>query len=152
MSCCCQGRAQASPRHLTTGHSLSPYPVQGIDPRHGLPKLRQPWVERRSDDGTRTCTQMYYAKRGIVTEEMAFVAAREQLPVDFVLSEVRERRVSVMTSAGCAARTLLLRRCGVIQLVCRPGGPGPSHHSSQPEASGAGANHHWSVNLGCGCI
>jgi thiamine biosynthesis protein ThiC len=73
---------------------------------------------------------MYYAKQGIVTEEMAFVAAREQLPVDFVLSEVRGRRVSVVTSAGHTARTLLLKRCSVIQLVCRPGGPGPSHHSS----------------------
>ena len=45
---------------------------------------------------------MYYAKRGIVTEEMAFVAAREQLPVDFVLSEVRGRRFSVAKSAGHA--------------------------------------------------
>jgi phosphomethylpyrimidine synthase len=68
---------------------------EGIDPRHGLPKLRQPWVERRSDDGTRTCTQMYYAKQGIVTEEMAFVAAREQLPVDFVLSEVARGRAII---------------------------------------------------------
>lgn len=92
MSRCCQASAQALPRRLTTRSSnLCAYLVQGIDPRHGLPKLRQPWVERRSDDGTRTCTQMYYAKRGIVTEEMAFVAAREQLPVYFVLSEVRRR-------------------------------------------------------------
>lgn len=34
---------------------------------------------------------MHYAKRGIVTEEMAFVAAREQLPVEFVVSEVWRR-------------------------------------------------------------
>ena len=88
MSCWWHGSAQASSRRLISVQSLCPFLVQGIDPRHGLPKLRQPWVERRSDDGTRTCTQMYYAKRGIVTEEMAFVAAREQLPVDFVLSEV----------------------------------------------------------------
>lgn len=102
MPCCRHGSAQASSRRLTPVQSSSPYLVQGIDPRHGLPKLRQPWVERRSDDGTRTCTQMYYAKRGIVTEEMAFVAAREQLPVDFVLSEVRGRRFSVAKSAGHA--------------------------------------------------
>lgn len=64
--------------------------AQGIDPREGLPKLRQQWVQRRGDDGTKTCTQMHYARQGVVTEEMAFVAAREQLPVDFVVSEVRQ--------------------------------------------------------------
>ena len=68
---------------------MVPSSVQGIDPRQGLPKLREPWVQRRGDDGSKTCTQMYYARRGEVTEEMAFVAAREQLPVDFVVSEVR---------------------------------------------------------------
>lgn len=31
---------------------------------------------------------MYYAKQGLVTEEMAYVAARENMPVEFVLSEV----------------------------------------------------------------
>ena len=35
------------------------------------------------------CLQMAYAKAGIVTEEMAFVAAREGLDVEFVRSEVR---------------------------------------------------------------
>ena len=69
--------------------SRVPSSAQGIDPRQGLPKLREPWVQRRGDDGGKTCTQMYYARRGEVTEEMAFVAAREQLPVDFVVSEVR---------------------------------------------------------------
>jgi phosphomethylpyrimidine synthase len=68
--------------------------AQGIDPRQGLPELRRAWVERRGDDGSRTCTQMHYAKRGIVTEEMAFVAAREQLPVEFVVSEVWRQRAS----------------------------------------------------------
>lgn len=33
--------------------------------------------------------QMHYAKQGIVTEEMAYVAAREGLDVEFVRSEVR---------------------------------------------------------------
>lgn len=62
--------------------------MQGFEPQQGLPKLRQAWVERRGDDGSATCTQMHYARRGIVTEEMAFVAAREQLPLEFVVSEV----------------------------------------------------------------
>lgn len=31
---------------------------------------------------------MYYAKQGIVTEEMAFVAARENIDPEFVRTEV----------------------------------------------------------------
>jgi len=38
----------------------------------GLPKLRKPWINSRSGH-----TQMYYARKGIVTQEMEFVAIRE---------------------------------------------------------------------------
>lgn len=62
--------------------------LQGCDPRQGLPKPRQQWVANRQVAGHSTPTQMFYAKQGIVTEEMAFVAAREQMPVEFVRSEV----------------------------------------------------------------
>lgn len=31
---------------------------------------------------------MHYARQGVVTAEMAFVAARENMPVDFIVSEV----------------------------------------------------------------
>ena len=61
--------------------------LQGVDPRVGLPKIRSSWVERRAGD--KVCTQMHYARQGIVTEEMAFVAAREDVEVEFVRSEVR---------------------------------------------------------------
>ena len=61
--------------------------TQGIDPRQGLPKLRSEWVARRASDSNPT--QMAYARKGVVTEEMAFVAAREGLDPEFVRSEVR---------------------------------------------------------------
>lgn len=61
---------------------------QEIDPRVGLPKLRAPWVERRLAAGDKVVTQMHYARAGVVTEEMAFVAAREELDPEFVRSEV----------------------------------------------------------------
>src|ERR1700693_3029022 len=38
------------------------------DLRQGLPGLRQPWIERRPD-----FTQLQYARRGEMTEEMRFV-------------------------------------------------------------------------------
>jgi phosphomethylpyrimidine synthase len=62
---------------------------QGVDPHHGLPKLRAPWIEARlrdGDDGNRS--QMHYARRGIITPEMRFVALREQVAPEFVRDEL----------------------------------------------------------------
>src|SRR5678815_2934246 len=49
----------------------------GHDLHHGLPKLRKAWIDRRLADGdTGNRTQMHYARRGIITEEMQFIALR----------------------------------------------------------------------------
>jgi len=83
---------------LTNGEHHDIYDTsgpQGIDPREGLPKLRQAWVERREARGDKVVTQMHYAKQGIVTEEMAYVAAREGLDVEFVRSEVARGRAII---------------------------------------------------------
>lgn len=47
-----------------------------IDLKKGLPKLRKEWIEKRNDSIN---TQMYYAKRGIITPEMEYVAIRENM-------------------------------------------------------------------------
>ncbi len=48
---------------LAHGTALQlPWP-QGLDPRHGLPKLRESWVSRRDTKGDKTPTQMYYARQ-----------------------------------------------------------------------------------------
>ena len=62
--------------------------LQGINPRQGLPTIRQEWVKKREQRGDKVVTQMHYAKKGVVTEEMAFCAARERLEPEFVRSEV----------------------------------------------------------------
>ena len=86
--------------HLSGGESpLDVYDTSG--PAHtdlvaGLPKLRAPWIARRlghSDTGNRT--QMHYARRGIVTEEMRFVAIREGMDPDFVRNEVAVGRAII---------------------------------------------------------
>src|SRR5438270_3915895 len=62
---------------------------QGHDPHHGLPKLRKPWIEARlrdGDDGNRS--QMHYARRGLITPEMRFVAIRESVTPEFVRDEL----------------------------------------------------------------
>jgi phosphomethylpyrimidine synthase len=66
------------------------------DLHHGLPKLRQPWIDARladGDDGNRT--QMHYARRGIITQEMKFVAVRENVAPAFVRDEVARGRAII---------------------------------------------------------
>src|SRR3569623_3700525 len=58
---------------------------QGCDPHHGLPKLRAPWIEARMKDGdSGNRSQLHYARRGLVTPEMKFVAIRENMAPEFV--------------------------------------------------------------------
>jgi phosphomethylpyrimidine synthase len=68
---------------------------QGHDPRAGLPHLRAAWIERRVARGDRNFSQMHYARRGEITEEMRFCALRENLPVDFVRDEVARGRAII---------------------------------------------------------
>jgi phosphomethylpyrimidine synthase len=55
--------------------------------------MRTPWVEKRKDDAVRT--QMHYARRGVITEEMEYVARREKLPAETVRAEVARGRMII---------------------------------------------------------
>jgi phosphomethylpyrimidine synthase len=70
---------------------------QGIDPKVGLPKLRQEWVAAREGKHERY-TQMYFAKQGIITEEMLYVAEREHCEPEFVRSEVARGRAIICSN------------------------------------------------------
>ncbi|MGE0174820.1 MAG: phosphomethylpyrimidine synthase ThiC [Oligoflexales bacterium] len=52
-------------------------PAYKVDLAKGLPKLRASWIDQRGK-GTNV-TQMHYARLGIVTPEMEFVAIRENI-------------------------------------------------------------------------
>ena len=66
---------------------------QGHDPHQGLPKLRRPWIEARLRDGdSGNRSQMHYARRGIITPEMKFVAIRERVTPEFVRDEIARGR------------------------------------------------------------
>ncbi|MBN9664026.1 MAG: phosphomethylpyrimidine synthase ThiC [Acidobacteria bacterium] len=54
---------------------------------------RAQWVEKRKNDEIRT--QMYYARRGVITEEMEYVARREQLTPETVRDEVARGRMII---------------------------------------------------------
>ena len=59
---------------------------QGIDPRRGLPGCRSEWIAGRA--AYERPTQMYFARQGMITEEMRFIAVREGVEPEFVRSEV----------------------------------------------------------------
>jgi phosphomethylpyrimidine synthase len=67
----------------------------GRDPKEGLPKRRAEWVRARDARGDTNFSQMHYARRGIVTEEMRFVAIRENVEPEFVRSEVARGRAII---------------------------------------------------------
>ncbi|MFT5287027.1 MAG: phosphomethylpyrimidine synthase [Planctomycetota bacterium] len=85
--------------HLSGGEeSLDVYDTSGpldIDPREGLPKLREAWVAKRRARGDKNFSQMHYAKRGIITEEMAYVAMREGMEAEYVRSEIELGRAII---------------------------------------------------------
>jgi phosphomethylpyrimidine synthase len=104
--------------HEPTGHTLkipfrrihledpdSPYldvydtsGPQGMNPKQGLPKIRQEWIAKRKQANHPRCTQMYFAKQGIITEEMLYVATREHVEPEFVRSEVARGRAIICSN------------------------------------------------------
>jgi phosphomethylpyrimidine synthase len=91
---------------------------QGCDVRQGLPALRHEWILARGDvsviprpsslgvpvpssrsrtalEGHGAVTQLRYARQGIVTPEMEFIAVREGLDPEFVRSEVARGRAII---------------------------------------------------------
>jgi phosphomethylpyrimidine synthase len=55
--------------------------------------MRAGWVEKRR--GQKNVTQIHLARQGLVTEEMARVAAREKLPPELIRSEVARGRMVI---------------------------------------------------------
>ncbi len=94
---------------------------RGYDIRQGLPKLREAWIAKRDTltaepvqysplpgaapipeglqntplVGTGAVTQLAWARRGVITEEMEFIALREGVEPEFVRKEVAEGRAII---------------------------------------------------------
>ncbi|MFL6118169.1 phosphomethylpyrimidine synthase ThiC, partial [Actinophytocola sp.] len=87
---------------LTNGEHVDLYDTSGpytddtvtINVHSGLARLRADWVaEREPVNGA--VSQLAYAKAGIITEEMRFVAAREGVDPEFVRAEVAVGRAVI---------------------------------------------------------
>lgn len=55
--------------------------------------MRSPWITPRLNDAIRT--QMHYARKGVITQEMEYVAKREQVTADLIRSEVARGRMII---------------------------------------------------------
>ncbi|MFQ3613192.1 MAG: phosphomethylpyrimidine synthase ThiC [Cyanobacteriota bacterium] len=55
--------------------------------------MRSEWIARRR--GQENVTQMYFARQGLITEEMEYVARREALPAELIRSEVARGRMII---------------------------------------------------------
>src|SRR5499426_884707 len=98
---------------LSNGERLRLYDTSGpytdpdyvVDLKQGLPPLRRHWILERDDvepgaggrwglraKPGRTVTQMHYARKGVITPEMEFVALREGVAPEFVRDEVARGR------------------------------------------------------------
>ena len=83
---------------LTNGTHLSVYDTtgpQGCDPEQGLPPRRQAWIDARVQGGVKNHSQMHFARNGVITEEMRFVAIRENVEPEFVRSEIARGRAII---------------------------------------------------------
>ncbi len=63
------------------------------DVRDGLPKRRAEWIAPRRTHASPT--QLWFARQGTITEEMAFVAIRENVEPEFVRSEIARGRAII---------------------------------------------------------
>ena len=62
--------------------------------------MRDAWIEKRlketaAANGTRNVSQIHYARQGVVTEEMEYVARREKIEPELVRSEVARGRAII---------------------------------------------------------
>src|SRR6185437_3911083 len=54
-----------------------------------VPRPRAEWIEsRKTKNGDRNFSQMHYARLGVITEEMSYVAAKEKIAPELVRDEV----------------------------------------------------------------
>ncbi|MGQ0775894.1 MAG: phosphomethylpyrimidine synthase ThiC [Pseudonocardiales bacterium] len=87
---------------LTNGEHFDLYDTSGpytdpdttIDVHHGLSRLREQWIAQREPING-AATQLAWARAGIVTKEMEFIAVREGVDVELVRAEVARGRAVI---------------------------------------------------------
>lgn len=65
------------------------------NPKTSDPDLPMPNAQRKILEGKNNVTQLYYARKGIITKEMEFVALRENCKPEFVRDEIARGRAII---------------------------------------------------------
>jgi phosphomethylpyrimidine synthase len=86
--------------HLSDGGQVTLYDTSGpytdpeidTDVRRGLPPLRRAWINERRASGEKAVTQLAWARRGVITPEMEYVALREGVEPEVVREEIAAGR------------------------------------------------------------
>lgn len=60
--------------------------------------MRTPWIAKRQNHSN--VSQLHYARQGLITEEMAYVAEREGLPEELIRTKVRRRQRQLQPGGG----------------------------------------------------
>ncbi len=78
--------------HFDVYDTSGPYtdPKASIDVHSGLHRLRAGWADGREHN-----TQLGWAKQGVITREMEYIAARERVSPEFVRAEVASGRAVI---------------------------------------------------------
>ncbi len=73
-------------------HGASLQSGPDVETRYGVPQPRKDWIVKRKEEAARTgdwnMSQMHFARKGLITEEMAFVAHKEKLAAELVRAEI----------------------------------------------------------------
>ncbi len=81
------------------GNGTTPHQIGIEGNAAGIPKLRAEWTARRKQEAARTgdsnVTQMHFARKGVLTEEMLYVAEREQLAPELVRARIAEGKLII---------------------------------------------------------
>src|ERR1022692_3111957 len=63
---------------------------------NGVPRPRAEWIDRRkAENRDGNFSQMHFARKGLITEEMTYVANREKLSAELVRDEIARGRMIV---------------------------------------------------------
>jgi len=79
----------------TNGTSANGNSTQG-NGAYTVPRPRADWLARRkAENSDGNFSQMHYARKGVITEEMAYVAHREKQPAELIRDEVARGRMII---------------------------------------------------------
>ncbi|MBI2027756.1 MAG: phosphomethylpyrimidine synthase ThiC [Deltaproteobacteria bacterium] len=110
--------ASGDDRSKVTESSLLEYDTSGPysdlnyqpDVQRGLNSPRSAWIEKRKNTGENNVSQMHYARKGIITPEMEFIAIRENALIeqfqDFQCDGEREKRLQGQSFGASLPNTI----------------------------------------------